>query len=164
MRSYLNGSEVNQFLALSFNPTVDLPVLPPPSVVVRKVKTGFAALPASFWQNGVGKAMQRGILSLAALLLLALPISLGFIFAHNGSQVNQPLSISGAFASGIVAGKTLPAKQTTPTVNGGGKLPAQTSTASSHTPPQITWNASEGDEQGHGHGHGHGLGHKHHGD
>jgi serine/threonine protein kinase len=159
----LNGNEADQFFALSVNPTVDLPALPPPSVSVRKVKTDFAALPASFWRNRLGKAVQRGILSLAALLLLALPVSLGFIFAHNAPQINQPLSISRTLTSGIVAGKVLPAKQTTPAVNGGGKSPARTSTSSSpHAAPQITWNASEGDEQGHSHEHGHG--HKHHDD
>src|SRR5579872_3866906 len=48
----LNGGEVEQFFALSVNPTADLPALPPPSIAVRKMKTGFAAaFPASLWHN-----------------------------------------------------------------------------------------------------------------
>ena len=158
--AYANAlSGVSQF------PANDLPTLPPPQVVVRKMETGFASalpLPAIFGDKRVGRVIQRGVLSLAALLLMALPISLGFILAHGNAQVNQPLSINSAFSIGEITGKVLPAIPKTVAMNGGGVVPARTLTVSATTAPaQLYSNTFEGDEHGDGHGHKHTHGHKH---
>lgn len=145
--AYANAlSGIYQLPTLPGMPANDLPTLPPPHVTVRKMETGFAsALPAFFWCNRAGKAIQRGVLSLAALLLMALPISLGFIYAHGDTQVNQPLSITSAFTGTEIAGKVLPTIPEKAAMNGGGVTPARTSTVVSY----------QGDEHRHGHGHKH---------
>ncbi|HKV59337.1 MAG TPA: serine/threonine-protein kinase [Ktedonobacteraceae bacterium] len=154
--AYANAlSGVYQFPALATIPANDLPTLPPPQVTVRKMETGFSsALPAIFWRNRAGTAIQRSVLSLAALLLMALPVSLGFIFAHGNSQANQPLSINSTFSRGEITGKVLPAIPETVAMNGGGVVPARASIVSA--PAQVYSNTSEGDEHGHGHEHKHG--------
>src|SRR6202790_2539796 len=81
--AYANAlSGIDQMPDLDLIPAIGLPELPPAQVTLRKMKKGFAAAhPAGFWQNHVGRAIQRGILSIAALLLVALPVSLGIIYA-----------------------------------------------------------------------------------
>jgi serine/threonine protein kinase len=84
----------------------DIPALPPVQVTLRKVETGLQTVfPDALWRNRSGK----GILVLAALVLLTLPLSLGFVLARDGSQSSSPLSISAAFAN-----KVLPPTQATP--------------------------------------------------
>lgn len=161
--AYANAlSGVYQLPELPDVPANVLPALPPPQVAVRKMETGFAfALPAFFGGKRAGKAIQRGVLSLAALLLLALPVSLGFIYAHGNVQVNQPLSITSAFASTEIAGKVLPTIPKKAAMSGGGVIPARTATVTSYQPPtQLSSNTSEGDGNGNKDGHGHGNGHK----
>lgn len=89
---------------------IDIPALPPVQVTLRKVETGLQTVfPDALWRNRSGKGIQKGILGLAALVLLTLPLSLGFVLARDGSQSNSPLSISAAFAN-----KVLPSTQATP--------------------------------------------------
>jgi serine/threonine protein kinase len=89
---------------------IDIPALPPVQVTLRKVETGLQTVfPDALWGNRSGKGIQKGILGLAALVLLTLPLSLGFVLARDGSQSNSPLSISAAFAN-----KVLPSTQATP--------------------------------------------------
>jgi serine/threonine protein kinase len=144
--AYANAlSGVDEMPDLHLIPTIDLPVLPPAHVKLRKTAKGFAeppgTLPANFWRNRAGRAIRRGILSIAALLLFALPVSLGIIFGHNSYQVKQPMAISGVFFNETIAGEVLPPLTTSP-VNGGGISPAQT-------------DASHGDNQEGRHRHGH---------
>ncbi len=95
--------------------------LPPAQVTLRKVEArSKAAIAHGFWQHRAGKTLQRAVLSLAVLLLVALPVSLGILFEHYSTQLNQPLSIHEAFISGAFAGKVLPATQTTSVTNGAG--------------------------------------------
>lgn len=167
--AYANAlSGIDQMPDLHDIPSIDLPVLPPAHVTLRKMEKRFtAALPASFWQNHAGRSIRRGILSVAALLMLALPVSLGFIVGHRGSLASQPMAINRAFVNETVAGKAfLTPMTTTSPVNGGGISSTQTlSDISNHAKIQPSPDASQGDNQEQGHGHGHGHGHKHkHGD
>ena len=158
--AYANAlSGIDQMPDLDLIPAIGLPELPPVHVTLRKMKKGFAAAhPAGFWQNHVGRAIQRGILSIAALLLVALPVSLGIIYAHSSSLANQPMAISRVFVNETIAGKVLLTPMTTTSpMNGGGISLAQTSSdLSNHDKTQTYWNTSQEDKQGHGHGHKHG--------
>ena len=158
--AYANAlSGIDQMPDLDLIPAIGLPELPPAHVTLRKMKKGFAAAhPAGFWQNHVGRAIQRGILSIAALLLVALPVSLGIIYAHSSSLANQPMAISRVFVNETIAGKVLLTPMTTTSpMNGGGISLAQTSSdLSNHDKTQTYWNTSQEDKQGHGHGHKHG--------
>ena len=158
--AYANAlSGIDQMPDLDLIPAIGLPELPPVHVTLRKMKKGFAAAhPAGFWQNHVGRAIQRGILSIAALLLIALPVSLGIIYAHSSSLANQPMAISRVFVNETIAGKVLLTPMTTTSpMNGGGISLAQTSSdLSNHDKTQTYWNTSQEDKQGHGHGHKHG--------
>lgn len=103
------------------SPHIVMPALPPVQVTLHKVEArSKAAIAHGFRQHRAGKAIQRAVLSLAVLLLLALPVSLGILFGHHSAQLNQPLSINEAFISGTFAGKVLPAVQTTLAINGAG--------------------------------------------
>jgi serine/threonine protein kinase len=171
--SALSASDQSSMLS-----TIDIPALPPVQVTLRKVEIGLGALfPDGLWRNRAGKA----ILGLVALVLLTLPLSLGFILARNGSQGNSPLSISAAFAN-----KVLPSTQATPPArarpstksNGAGStqlsggtshpaLPrhAYTSFGTSHPAlPQHAYTSMHkhvpSSWNGH-HGHKHGYGHRH---
>lgn len=146
---------------------IDIPALPPVQVTLRKVETGLRTVfPDALWRNRSGKAIQKGILVLAALVLLTLPLSLGFVLARDGSQGNTPLSISAAFAN-----KVLPSTQATPPArtrpptnsNGAGSTllsddtlrPALPQHAHTSRPKHVL-------SSGNGyHGHKHGYGHKH---
>ena len=131
--------------------SIDVPVLPPPQVTLSKAKKGFATtLPARRRHPRVGRAVQRGLVSIAAVALLALPVSLGFMVAHAGSHLqspaalSQPAMIQRAFVGGTIVGKvvsTLP-QTTIPAANAG------LSDLSTHI--QI-----EPKDQGHGHKHKH---------
>jgi serine/threonine protein kinase len=160
--AYANAlSGIDQMPDLDLIPAIGLPELPPVHVTLRKMKKGFAAAhPAGFWQNHVGRAIQRGILSIAALLLVALPVSLGIIYAHSSSLANQPMAISRVFVNETIAGKVLLTPMTTTSpMNGGGISLAQTSSdLSNHAKTQPYRSSSQGDEQGHE------QGHKHHDD
>ena len=156
--AYANAlSGVDQMPGWQLIPALDAPVLPPAQVTLRKMEKRFAAaLPATSWQIGVAKALQRGIVSVATLLLIALPVSLGVIVAHNGFQANQSLALSRPVVNGTLAGKVVPPIPVTTTspLNGGGISPVQTrSDLSTHDLDEP---------QGDGHSHGHK--HKHHGD
>jgi serine/threonine protein kinase len=140
----LNLEYVNALIANNQPTSADIvmPALPPTQVTMSKIETGFAAaLPASFWRNRAGRAVQRGILIVTALLLLALPVSLGILFGHYSAQLNQPLSINEAFISGTLAGEVLPATQTKPVVNNG---------AMSH----LSWDSYGEHKHRRGHGNG----------
>jgi len=105
--AYANALSADRSPTLS---AIDIPALPPVQVTLRKVETGLRTVfPDALWRNRSGKAIQKGILVLAALVLLTLPLSLGFVLARDGSQGNSPLSISAAFAN-----KVLPSTQATP--------------------------------------------------
>ncbi len=150
--AYANAlSGFDQLPDLHHIPTIDLPELPPAHVTLRRMEKGFAAtLLANMWRNHAGRAIRRGILSIAALLLLALPVSLGIIFAYTGSQVSQPMEIRRVFVNGTIAGQVLPTMATTSATDGGGISPARTLDFANHAR-----SSSQRDEQGQGHGHGH---------
>lgn len=152
-------SGIDEMPDLHLIPSIDLPELPPAHVTLRKMERGFAsALPAGFWQTHVGRAIQHGTMSIAALLTLALPVSLGIMFAHSGSLANQPMEISRVFASDSLAGKVVltPATMTTSPTNGSGMSSTQTvSDLSSHVKIQPALDITQEDKHGRGHEHGH---------
>ena len=129
----------------------DAPVLPPPQVTLSRAKKGFAALPGGRGQRSIGRTVQRGAVSIAAAVLLALPVSLGFLVAHAGvhlqspAALSQPMAAQRAFVGGSITGKVL---QTTMLAGSAGQ--ARTD-LSSHI--QIKQN-----NQGHKHKHKHGGG------
>jgi serine/threonine protein kinase len=156
--AYANAlSGIDQMPDLHHIPAVDLPELPPAHVTLRRMEKGFAArLPTNVWRNHAARAIRRGVLSIAVLLLLALPVSLGIIFAHIGSQVSQPMAISRAFVIETIAGKVLPPMTTASLVNGSGMSSTQTESDLSDHGNTLTYsNTSQGDKQGHGHKHKH---------
>ncbi len=71
--------------------------------------------------------MQRGIVSIAAVALLALPVSLGFIVANAGSHMQSPAALSqrvmmqNTLVGGNIVGKVVSslAQSTIPAANGG---------------------------------------------
>ena len=144
-------------------------ILPSSRVMVRKVGKGFAAgLPAAGWQRRVGAIARRGALSAAALLLLALPVSLGFVVAHDGLHARTPatmsrsLPLSQAFVGGSIASRVVPPQGTAmPAGDGGRTLPVRTVTDQPKTdlsqPMRIKRDApaNRGDDQGHNHNHNH---------
>ncbi len=143
--------------------SINVSELPPAHVTLRKAERGFGASRLA-WQNSAGRAIRRGVLSTAALLMLALPVSLRFIFAHAGAQVNQPMEISRAFVNGTMAGKVLPTMTTIPAMDGGGISSVPTARLSDHvkTKTQPFYrNTPQGASKGSSQGHGHGNGHKH---
>src|ERR1700719_2075638 len=106
-------------------PSLDLPLLPAAQVTLRKIDRGFAStLSPTSWENRVGRVIQSGIVSIGLLLLLALPLSLGFVVGHTGSRVSQPMAISSAFVGGTMAGEVLPTILTTSPLDGGGRSTA----------------------------------------
>jgi serine/threonine protein kinase len=158
--SALSASDQSPMLS-----TIDIPALPPVQVTLRKVEIGLGALfPGGLWRNRAGKA----ILALAALVLLTLPLSLGFFLARNGSQGNSPLSISAAFAN-----KVLPSTQATPPArakpstksNGAGSTQLSGGTSHPALPRHVytsmhkhmlsSWNGYHGYKHGYGHKHEH---------
>jgi serine/threonine protein kinase len=159
---------------------IDIPALPPVQVTLRKVETGLRTVfPDVLWRNRSGKGIQKGILGLAALVLLTLPLSLGFVLARDASQSNSPLSISAAFAN-----KVLPSTQATPPArtrpstnsNGAGSTPLSDGTlhpalpqhahTSRHKHVPSSWNGHHEHKyvpsswNGH-YGHKHGYSHRH---
>ncbi len=156
--AYANAlSGIDQMPDLDYIHSIDLPELPPAHVTLRRMEQGFAAtLPITMWRNHAGRAIRRGVLSIAALLLLALPVSLGIIFAHTGSQASQPMAIHIVFVNGTIAGKVSPPETTAFLVNGSGMTSAQTvSDLSNRVKTQPYRSSSQGDEKGQGHGHKH---------
>ncbi len=152
-----------------------------PQISLRKVETGLRTVfPDALWRNRSGKGIQKGILGLAALVLLTLPLSLGFVLARNGSQSNSPLSISAAFANKVLPStQATPPARTRPTTNsnGAGSTPLSDDTlhpalpqhAHTSRPKHVpssrngydgpkhvpsSWNGHHGPKHGYGHRHG----------
>jgi serine/threonine protein kinase len=157
--AYANAlSGFDQMPALHDILPINLSGLAPAHVTLRKMEKGFNAKHLT-WQNSVGRAIQRGVLGSAALVMLALPVSLGVIFAHaGGSQVNQPMEISRAFVNGTMAGNVLPTMTTMPALDGGGISSAPTAYLSDLDPIKIKTqplhrNTPQSASKGHGHKH-----------
>ncbi len=93
----------------------DRPTLLPVQTTLRKVEAGpGSGYLVSLWGRPGEKVLQKIVMGVAVLLLLLLPLSLGFIVALDGSQVEPVLNTNGAL-------KVLPPKQAvtaTPVVNG----------------------------------------------
>ena len=146
----LNG--IDEMRELRLDSSIDVPVLPPPQVRLSKVKKGFAAtFPARHRQTRIGRAVQRGIVSIAAVALIALPVSLGFMAAYVSPHLQSPAALSqhvtmqNSLVGGAIVGRvTSSLPQTTrPAANAG------LSDLSTHI--QI-----ESDNHEHKHKHGHG--------
>jgi serine/threonine protein kinase len=147
--AYANAlSGIDEMPDLDTLPSLELPVLPPIQVTLRKVGKGFAAgLPGHTRHARLGSTIRRGVVSIAALFLLALPVSLGVILAHTGTPVNQPLAINRVFVNQAMAARIIPpVSKPLPPVVHTNQAPAQPN------------NANQEDQDGHGHKHKH----KHH--
>jgi serine/threonine protein kinase len=138
----LNG--IDEMPDLPLVSSTDVPGLPSPQITLSKAKKGFATtLPARHRQSGIVRAVQRGVLSIAAAVLIALPVSLGFMVAYVGSHLQSPAAIQRAFVDGTIVGRVVSSlpQTTMPAANAG------LSDLSGHI--QIGPN-----DQGHKHGHG----------
>ena len=152
----LSGSD--EMSGMCLVPSIDIPILPPPQVTLSKAKKGFAAsLPVRRWRPRVAKAVQRCAVSIAAAVLLALPVSLGFMVAHVGSHVqspaalSQPMLIQNAFDGGAIIGKVVSSLSQT-TMPAGVSATSAVTDLSSHV-------RVESDDQGNNHSHKHKHGH-----
>ncbi len=165
--AYANAlSDIDEMPDLHLVPSIDLPVLPPPQITVGKAKKGFVTtLPAGGWQPRIGRSVQRGAVTIAALALLALPVSLGFIVAHDGSHIQSPAALSqsmpmqSAFVGGVIVGKVVSSlpKTTMPAANAGLLVTDQPKTdLSRHVQIKPDPPAKGGDNHGHKHKHKHG--------
>lgn len=156
--AYANAlSGIDDTSGLRLVPSIDLPVLPPSQVIVRRAKKSYSApLPAIPWQHRLSETARRGAASVAALLLLALPASLGFMVAHNDIQVSQPMAINRPFVGGTIAGNVLsPLTSAMPATAGG------ISSVRAATGDQDTDHAKKNlQNQGHRHHHEHGDRHR----
>ncbi|HLX57024.1 MAG TPA: serine/threonine-protein kinase [Ktedonobacteraceae bacterium] len=113
-------------------PAMTTRTLPSASVTLYKVGTGLGgAFPDDFWRNRAGKAIQKSILGLVALVLLGLPLTLGLIFAQNGARARLPLSMSAALASNV-----LPTTPTAQTIAGASSLARSSVGMSNHPMPK----------------------------
>lgn len=142
---------------------VDMPVLPPPQVRLNKEKRGFTSvLPVRRGQSRIGRAVQRGILSIAAAMLLALPVSLGFMVAHVGSHMQSPMTLSQqmeiqrALDGGAIVGKVAPSLSQTATLGANGGLSAAQGDTDQSKTDLSGRIRIEGNNQGHKHKHKHG--------
>jgi serine/threonine protein kinase len=98
--AYTNAMKASEMQVLADQ---DMLMLPPVEVTLRKRATGTrAAFLADFWQNRTSNAQQKGLLSLAFLLLMILPLSLGFILSRDGISMNPALSNSSLPGSKVV--------------------------------------------------------------
>ena len=110
------------------------------------------------------RVVQKGILSLTALVLLAIPISLGFLLSKNGVQADPALGTNAAFVGKVITTthtsqpKVAPHLQSSPpitiaaTQNGGlSNSPSKQLPDTQNTPPGPH---KHGHKHGHGHGHG----------
>jgi serine/threonine protein kinase len=137
----LNG--IDKMPDLRLISSTDLPMLPPTQMTLRRMEKEVATtLSANSWQNRLERTVQYGILSIAALLLLALPVSLGFILGHNGAQVSQPMAINRVLSPLSAVGGEAAAGQTLSDPPGQAQIHPYRDTTG-------------GDDQGHGHRHKH---------
>jgi serine/threonine protein kinase len=113
--AYANAlSGIDEMPDMQLVPPVEALVLPPPQITLSRAKRGFAStLPAGRWQTRIRKSVQRGAVGVAALALLALPVSLGFMVARVDASVqslsalSQPVAIQRAFTGGTIVGKVV---------------------------------------------------------
>ncbi len=142
---------------------------------------GAAATPALNGLNGWGyqtlRAVQKGMLSLTALVLLAIPISLGFLLSKNGVQAGPVLDANAAFVGKAITTthtsqpKVAPHGQSTPPVTiasmqYGGLInsPPEQLLHTPNTPSDTQTDTQNTPPASHKHGHGHGHGGDGHGD
>jgi len=106
MLAYTHALKASETQALAAQ---DMLMLPPVEVALRRraMRTRASFL-VDFWQHRTSKAVQKGLLSLALLLLMALPLSLGFMLSRDGISMNPPLN-SNAMPGSIIAPSLLPA-------------------------------------------------------
>ncbi len=109
--AYANAlSGIDEMPDLQPVPPADAPVLPPPQVTLSRAKKGMAA---GRGRRSVARAAQRGAVSIAAAVLVALPVSLGFLVAHAGfhlqspTALSQPMALQRAFVGGTITGKVV---------------------------------------------------------
>ena len=155
--AYANAlSGLDEMSGVHLVPSIELPVLQPAQVDVRRMGKSFVhSLPATFRQLRVGKVIQRGALSVAALLLIALPASLGFMVARNGAELSQPAAITRAFTGTTLAGKVQsPLKATTLPSGGGMSTPTSKTDLSTHLHVHSSHDKDGGEDQGQKHKHG----------
>jgi serine/threonine protein kinase len=104
--AYTHALKASETQALA---TSDMLMLPPVKVTLRKRASGTrTGLLADFWQNRTDKTVQKGLLTLAFLMLMALPLSLGFMLSRDGISMNPALN-SNAVPGSNVAPVLLPA-------------------------------------------------------
>lgn len=88
----------------------EAPVLPLPQVTLSRARKGFAATRG---HGHIRRTVQRGAVSVAAAVLLALPVSLGFVVARTGVHLQSPAPLSQrvmlpeAFVGGTLAGNVV---------------------------------------------------------
>lgn len=107
-------------------------------------------------------ALQKGILSLAALVFLAIPISLGFLLSKGGVQGSPALGANAALVGKVVTSThTTPRTKATPPVRTPLPIPgaaSQNGGLSASPPVRRSPPPAQHGHHKHGHGHGHGGG------
>lgn len=159
----LNG--VEEAAGLQLVPSIDIPVLPSSRVMIRKVGKGFARrASAGGWRQRAGAMARRGALSVAALLLLALPVSLGIVVAHDGlhmrpaAATRPSVSINQAFVGGSLASNVVPPLITTTAPPANAARPVADQPQTDQSQPTTSPPANGGNDHGHKHKHKHGHG------
>lgn len=140
---------------------INMPMLPPPSVTLRKIATGGrGGFSGGFGRNRARRTVREGALGLVAVALLVLPLTLGFALSRDGAQANLPLSVNAAPVNNLLPStRTTPGASATPTPNGEVMGPHDNITPSQHAQaPEVKPVPSP--SKGH-HGNKHGHRHRH---